>query len=106
LTLSQFETPSHRVSNGPDSVYIEFESNGQVKWRQGTTGNNKQGNIWIDDDFTYYEHRKGGSDDHLGLVAENNVSIVDNADRRGDLKIRASAFAVRADLHQRTVTLA
>jgi hypothetical protein len=123
-----------RLFNGPDSLYLDFQANGQIKWKQGsgetwntenlsnftpngaiyidggnvhvkgclngrvtvgaggTTGSNKQGNIYIDDDITYYEHPKKGSDDLLGLVAENNIVIADKPETRGDLSIRASMF--------------
>ena len=123
-----------KLFDGPDSLYLDFQANGQIKWKQGsgevwnidnlnsfapngaiyinggnvhvkgvlngkvtvgaggTNGNNKQGNIFIDDDITYYEHPKTGSDDFLGLVAENNIVIADRPETRGDLKIRASMF--------------
>ena len=126
-----------RVFNGPDSVYIEFQSNGNVKWKQGvsaswnvdllsafapngviyangtnvhvkgrvngrvtlgaggTTGNNKQGNIWIDDDITYAtDPRTGPSTDLLGLVAENNILITNNTENNNnDLYMYASTFS-------------
>jgi len=58
----------------------------------GQSAANKEGNIYIDDDLTHYEHPKKGSDDLLGLVAENNILIADNADTRGDLSIHATMF--------------
>jgi len=124
-----------RLFNGPDSLYLEFQANGQVKWRVGagaswntdnlssfapngaiymnggnvhvkgcvngrvtvgaggTQGNKQQGNIIIDDDITYYVHPKKGSDDLLGLVADNNIVLADNDNTRGDVKIRASMFS-------------
>jgi len=120
---------------GPDSLYLDFQANGQVKYRRGgeatwsseplssfapngviyIEGGNvhvkgtvngkitvgaggqsaapKEGNIYIDDDLTYYEHPKKGTDDMLGLVAENNILIADNADTRGDLSIHATMFS-------------
>jgi hypothetical protein len=126
-----------KVFNGPDSVYIEFQSNGNVKWKQGatspwsvdplstfapngviyangtnvhvsgtisgratlgaggTTGNDKRGNIFIDDDILYaHDPGAGSSTDLLGLVAENNILISDNsANNNNDVTIQASCFS-------------
>jgi len=126
-----------RVFNGPDSVYIQFQSNGNVKWKQGagaswnvdplasfspngviyangtnvhvsgtlsgrvtlgaggSTGANKQGNIFIDDDIYYADDpRTGPSTDVLGLVAENNILISNNSTNNGnDMIIQASCFS-------------
>lgn len=125
-----------RKFTGPDSVYLVFQSDGTVRWRQGaksadsvkalstfapngviyasgtdvhvkgtlngfvtigaggTTGNSKQGNIYIDSSLTYAsDPLKGDSNDLLGLVAENNILIADNtANNAKDIKIQASTF--------------
>ena len=126
-----------RVFNGPDSVYLDFLSNGRVRYKQGasspwseallssfapngviyangtnvhvsgvvngrvtvgaggSTGSNKQGNIFVDNDLTYArDPRSGSSSDVCGLVAENNILIANNtANNNNDLNLHASCFS-------------
>jgi hypothetical protein len=126
-----------RVFTGPDSVYLEFQANGNVRWKQGasaswnvdlltsfapngviyangtnvhvsgtvngrvtvgaggTTGANKQGNIWLDNDLRYAQDpRSGPSDDICGLVAENNILITENTNNNNnDFYVDASCFS-------------
>jgi hypothetical protein len=125
-----------KVFSGGDSVCIQFQSNGNVKWKVGATngwntdplssfapngvilvnganvrisgtlsgratvgaigptGNNKQGNIFIDDDVILNSNpQQGSSGDMLGLVAENNVLITNNVANKKDVQIQASVFS-------------
>jgi hypothetical protein len=53
----------------------------------------KQGNIYIENDIRYAtDPRKGETSNILGLIAENNVIIEDNAANNSDVVIQASIF--------------
>jgi cytoskeletal protein CcmA (bactofilin family) len=55
-----------------------------------------QSDIYIDSSITYErDPRAGTSDDMLGLVAENNVVIADNANNYNNCTIQASIFCRR-----------
>jgi len=60
-----------------------------------------EGNIWIDDDLVYANNPliDNTSDDVLGLVANNNVIVTDNAANNSDLNIQASILAVNGEFY-------
>jgi hypothetical protein len=53
-------------------------------------------NVWIDDDIVYASNPliNPSSSDFLGLVAENNVYVTDNAPNNNNVNIQASMMAV------------
>ncbi len=64
----------------------------------GSSGAAK-GNVWIDDDIVYKrDPQQGPSPDLLGICAQNNIIITDNAANRSDVRIHAALFSLSGGL--------
>jgi hypothetical protein len=63
-------------------------------WIERTTTSAQGGKIYLDDDIVYKDNPMNGpSDDVLGIVAENEIFITDNAANAHDINIHASLFS-------------
>lgn len=59
----------------------------------GSSGAAK-GNVYLDDDIVYaHDPRSGSSDDLLGICADNDVIITENAANNSDIRIDGSIFS-------------
>ncbi|NOX66331.1 MAG: DUF4900 domain-containing protein [Chlorobi bacterium] len=66
----------------------------KYKWKKTTTKTIKGGKIYLDDDVVYKDDpRLGPSDDILGIVAEQEIYITDNAANAHDINIQAAMFS-------------
>ncbi len=63
-------------------------------WKETTTTTIQGGKIYLDDDVVYKDNPQDGpSDDILGIVAENEIFITDNAVNAHDINIHAAMFS-------------
>jgi hypothetical protein len=64
----------------------------------GSSGAAK-GNVWIDDDIVYKrDPQQGPSPDLLGICAQNDIIITNNAANRSDIRIHAALFSLSGGL--------
>jgi len=82
-------TPNGAISSTAD-IRVKGTFNGELTMYTS-------GNIWIDDDLVYADDplTNPSSDDVLGLVANNNVYVTDNAANNADCNIQACMMAVQ-----------
>ncbi len=63
-------------------------------WVERTTTATQGGKVFLDDDIVYRDSPlDGASDDVLGIVAENEILITDNAANSSDINIHASMYS-------------
>ncbi len=75
------------------NVHVQGTLNGRVTVCAQAGGVAGAGNIYIDDDVKYTNNpTTGPSTNILGLIAENNVTITDNAANNSNVTIQAAIF--------------
>jgi len=83
------------------NIYTKGTVNGAVTIVATKKGRTGFGNVYQEDNLQYHEDpiTEGDSDDMLGIVAEENIRIDDNANTRGkDITTQASMFAMNGNI--------
>ena len=96
--LSDF-TANGTIMLNAGNIHVQGVLDGRVTLLAKQGGVSSAGNIYIDDDIRYtHDPRTGASSDILGLIAENDVIITDNAANNSSVTIQAAIFCHKGGL--------
>ena len=80
------------ANNG--NMHIQGHVSGKLTISATGSSGAAKGNVWVDSSVTYVNSPlSGGSSDMLGIVADNNVIVTDNANNSGNVNVHATVFS-------------
>ena len=88
------------IYNNKGDVYISGTVNGKYTVGTGLSSGNGHGNIYLEDDIVYRTNpiNDPNCQDLLGLVASNNVTVMDNAANHDNINIHATLFNAKGGI--------
>lgn len=93
VPLSTF-APNGVIMANNGNMRIKGKVSGKLTISATGSSGLAKGNVYVDSSVTYVNNpTTGASNDMLGIVAENNVVITDNANNAGNVNLHATVFS-------------